>query len=175
MPALELRPGPTEYAEHYRTYVDQVPEGHIVATLELQVEDTLALLRSPAVAAKADYAYGPGKWTIKQVVGHVTDAERIFTIRALRFARADTTPLPAFDENAYVDQGGFEERPLAGLIDDFAAVRHASIRLFRSFSAEAWERWGVASGKDISVRALAWITAGHELHHRRILQERYLG
>ncbi len=175
MPALAQRPAPTEYAEHYRTYVDLVPEGHVVATLELQIEDTLALLRGPAVAARADFAYAPGKWTIKQVVGHITDAERIFTARALRFARADKTPLPSFDENAYVAHAGFEDRPLAGLVDDLAAVRHASVRLFRGFSAEAWQRWGIASGKDISVRALAWITAGHELHHRRILETRYLG
>ena len=173
--ALEQRPATADFAEHYRTYVEQVPAGHIVATLELQIEDTLALLRGPAVAARADDAYAPGKWTIKQVVGHIADAERIFTTRALRFARHDPTPLPSFDENAYVEHGGFEDRPLAGLVDDLAAVRHATIRLFRSFAADTWDRRGIASGKEITPRALAWITAGHELHHRRILETRYLG
>ncbi len=169
---LEQRPAQTDFAEHYRTYVELVPAGHIVATLELQIEDTLALLRGPAAAERADYAYAPGKWTLKQVIGHITDAERIFTTRALRFARRDPTPLPSFDEKAYVDHGGFEDRPLAGLVDDLAAIRHATVRLFRSFSADVWDLRGIASGHEITPRALAWITAGHELHHRRILEER---
>ncbi len=174
MPALEQRPTPADFAEHFRTYVELVPAGHVVATLELQIEDTLALLRGP-LAERAEFAYAPGKWTVKQVVGHIADAERVFTARALRFARGDATPLPSFDENAYVAHAGFEDRPLAGLIDDFAAVRHATVRLFRSLPTEAWDRRGLASGKEISVRALAWITAGHELHHRRILEQRYRG
>lgn len=174
MPALEQRPSTAGLSESIRSYIELVPTGHIVATLELEMEGTLALLRG-AAADRAEYAYAPGKWTVKQVVGHITDAERIFTTRALRFARGDATPLPSFDENAYVTHAGFEDRPYAGVVDDLAAVRHATVRFFRSLPAEAWDRVGVASGREISVRALAWLCAGHELHHRRILESRYLG
>lgn len=173
MPGLEIRPTPEEYPQHYHVYVSQVPDGHIVATLEMQLEEAVAFLHGPA-AARADFAYGPGKWTVKQVVGHVADAERIFSTRALRMARADRTPLPSFDENAYVENADFQDRQYHGIVEEFAAVRHASVRLFRGLSAEAWARRGIASGNEISVRALAWIIAGHELHHRRILRERYL-
>ena len=173
MPGLELRPGPDEYAEHYHRYVQLVPDGHIVGTLEMQLEEAVEFLHGPA-AACADFAYAPGKWTVKQVIGHVADAELIFMARALRMARADRTPLPSFDENAYVENANFPERQYHGLVDDFAALRHASVRFFRGLAPEAWTRRGIASGHEISVRALAWIIAGHELHHRRIIQERYL-
>jgi hypothetical protein len=174
MPGLEQRPAADEYTEFYAGYVHLVPDGHIVATLELQIEDTLALLRGPA-ADRADHAYAPGKWTVKQVIGHLGDVERLMSCRALRFARHDSTPLPGFDENTYVETAGFEDRPVHGLIDDFAVVRQGTVRMFRGLPGEAWSRHGTANGKDVSVRALAWIIAGHELHHLRILQERYLG
>lgn len=173
MSGLELRPGPDEYAEHYHRYVQLVPDGHIVGTLEMQLQESLDFLHGPA-AARADFAYSPGKWTIKQVVGHVADAELIFIVRALRIARADRTPQPAFDENAYVDNANFTERQYHGLVDDFAAIRHTSVRFFRGLPPEAWDLRGIASEHEISVRALAWIIAGHDIHHRRILQERYL-
>jgi len=119
------------------------------------------------------FRYAPGKWTVKEVLGHVTDTERIFTYRALRIARGDQTPLASFEQDDYVKNGGFGERTLASLAEEFALVRAASIALFRSFSEEAWSRRGIASQKEVSVRGLAFITAGHQIHHRLILEERY--
>ena len=110
---------------------------------------------------------------MKEVIGHITDTERIFTYRALRFARGDQTPLPGFEQNDYVRSGAFSERTLAGLAEEFGAVRSASIALFRSFNNEAWTRRGMADQKEVTVRALAFITAGHQMHHRILLEERY--
>lgn len=171
--AYDIRPDPGEYNTYYDRYVALVPAGDIVALLSVQLDDTIALLRDLS-DEQALHAYGPGKWTIKQVLGHIMDAERVFTLRALRFARGDDTSLPSFDENTYALTGGFNERPLASLISELMAVRRATIALLAGLPVEAWERTGIASGYPASVRGLAWITAGHELHHRQILAQRYL-
>jgi hypothetical protein len=169
----EERPGTDEYAEFYRRYVERVPPGDIVTILRDQLADTRELLRRvPAHAA--DFAYAPGKWSIKEVVGHLADAERVFAYRVLRFARSDATPLPGFDENAWVPVSGHAARPLGQLVEELAAVRTASVALLNGLPAEAWTRTGQASGARCSVRGLAAIMAGHELHHRAILEERYL-
>lgn len=167
------RPAPDEFAPYYGRYIDKVPDGDIVATLRDQVEVTLAALRA-IPDAKAGFRYAPDKWTIREVVGHLSDAERIFTYRALRIARGDETPLPGFDENAFVSRARLDDRSFAGLIDEYAAVRAATVALFDSLFPEEWTRRGIASDKGVSVRALAWITAGHEIHHVGILRERYL-
>lgn len=167
------RPLAHEYDPYYHGYVARVPAGDIIEILRDQLADTSALLRSVPEAA-AGFAYAPGKWSIKEVVGHLCDAERVFLHRALRFARGDTTPLAGFDENAWVPAGEFGARPLGGLIDELAAVRGASLALLQGLPAAAWSRGGQANGVPVTVRALAVITAGHELHHRFILQERYL-
>jgi uncharacterized damage-inducible protein DinB len=120
-----------------------------------------------------NFRYAPGKWTVKEVLGHITDTERIFAYRALRFARSDKTPLPGFEQDDYVKNGAFAGRTLADLTEEFAAVRSASIALYRSFNEEAWPRRGLANQKEMTVRALAFITAGHQIHHRVILEERY--
>jgi uncharacterized damage-inducible protein DinB len=120
-----------------------------------------------------NFRYAPGKWTVKEVLGHVTDAERIFTYRALRIGRGDETPLSSFEQNDFVKNGGFAGRTLADLMEEFDAVRGASISLFRSFDDAAWGRRGVASEKQVTVRALGFITAGHQIHHRMILEESY--
>jgi hypothetical protein len=172
MPGYVERPGADEYAEHYATYVARVPTGDLVALLERQILETTALLRGP-LAARADHAYAPGKWTVKQVVGHMADTERVLSCRALRFARADATPLPPFDENAYADTAGSADRSLESLLEELRAVRASTVALFRGLPPGTWERRGLASGQPVSVRALACIIAGHELHHRAILQERY--
>ena len=172
MPDYTIAPGPDEYATHHAPYVSLVPEGGIVAQLERQAADFSRLLES-IPEARGDHAYAPGKWTIKEVVGHICDAERVFVYRALRFARGDATPLAPFDEDAYVPPAEFGARTLADLGREFHAVRNATIALFRGLPAEAWTRRGMASGHEISVRALAWIIAGHELHHRKLLIERY--
>ena len=122
---------------------------------------------------EGNFRYAPEKWTVKEVLGHVNDTERIFTYRALRIARGDQTPLSGFEQDDYVRGGNFAERTLADLADEFGYVRSASIALFRSLQKEAWSRRGVANEKDVTVRALAFIVAGHELHHRLILEERY--
>lgn len=169
----DTRPDPGEYNTYYDRYVALVPAGDIIALLSVQIDDTTALLRD-LTEEQALHAYAPGKWSIKEVLGHVIDAERVFMQRALRFARGDRTPLPSFDENAYAIAGAFDDRALASLISELTAVRRASIAFLAGLSHQAWERTGIASDHPVSVRALAWITAGHELHHRQILAQRYL-
>lgn len=172
MPDYDTRPAPDEYAPFYANYIALVPEGGVIAQLERQATEFARLLES-IPEDRADHAYAPGKWTIKEVVGHLTDAERVFAYRALRFARGDATPLAPFDEDAYVPAAAFGARTLADLSQEFQAVRNATVALFRGLPTEAWTRRGIASGHEVSVRALAWIAAGHELHHRKVLIERY--
>ncbi|HEX6588400.1 MAG TPA: DinB family protein [Longimicrobiales bacterium] len=172
-PHLTTRPAADEHAPYYARYVDRVPGGDIVRTLEEGARETDALLRSERAHALAEHRYAEGKWSVKEVLGHLTDAERVFAYRMMRIARADATPLPGFDENAYTPAGRFDERALDDLLEEFLAVRHATIRLVRGLPAEAWTRRGTASDNPVSVRALAYIIAGHELHHRAILEQRY--
>ncbi len=165
------RPEATEYAEFYAGYVSKVPGTDAVSVLESQ---RLQMVQLFAGRSERDgsFRYAPGKWTVKEVLGHITDTERIFTYRALRIARGDQTPLASFEQDDYVKNGGFGERTLASLAEEFALVRAASIALFRSFPEEAWSRRGIASQKEVSVRGLTFITAGHQIHHRLILEER---
>ncbi len=123
---------------------------------------------------RANHRYAPGKWSVKEVLGHVTDCERVFAYRALCIARGDETPLPSFDQDSYVARAGSERRALAELLAEFEGVRASSLSLFRSLDGEAWERRGTASGIPVVACAFPWIIAGHELHHRRVLAERYL-
>jgi hypothetical protein len=166
------RPSRSEYAEPYAGYVAAVPDGDIVLTLEREGERLLQLLRE-VPHDRLDYAYAPGKWTLREVVVHVSDAERVFASRALRFGRGDATPLPGFDQEAWLPHAHAGQRRWEDLLDEFRVVRSASLHLFRSFAPEDWARTGIASGYPVTVRALAWIVAGHELHHRRVLEERY--
>ena len=170
--SLRTRPESSEYAPFYHGYVALVPEGDVVATLRQNTRELLDTVAS-IPEERGGFRYGEGKWSIREVIGHVIDAERIFTYRALRIARSDTTPLAPFDENEYVKTAGSEARTLSNLARELGAVREASVQLFESFPDEAWGRSGVASGKNISVRALAYITTGHAMHHLRILRERY--
>jgi hypothetical protein len=167
------RPGPDEYAHFYNTYVSIVPAGEVTEILAGQMKGLLALL-SEIGEAGADYRYAPDKWSVKQAVGHVIDAERVFTYRALCFSRADAGPLRSFDQNLYVNNGPSEHASLAQLAEEFEAVRQATVCLFRGLRSEDWDKAGIASDHRITVRALAYVTAGHELHHSRILAERYL-
>lgn len=167
------RPAPDEYAPYYGRYIEKVAEGDIVRTLQRQIGETVGALRA-IPESKAGHRYAPGKWSIREVVGHLGDAERIFAYRALRIARGDETPLPGFDENAFVARARLDDRPFAGLVDEYEIVRAATVALFDSLFPEEWIRRGIASEKGVSVRALAWITAGHELHHLEVLRSRYL-
>jgi len=161
-----------EYADYYANYIARVPGSDVLTVLESQ---RLQMLQLFAGRSERDgsFRYAAGKWTVKEVLGHITDTERIFTYRALRFARADQTPLPGFEQDDYVRSGAFGERTLAGLAEEFEAVRSASISLFRSFKEDVWARRGKANDKEVTVRALAFITAGHQMHHRIVLEERY--
>ena len=167
------RPEDGEYLEYYSRYISLVPEGDILATLAKQNQATIALLRGLS-EAQGGYRYAPDKWTVKELVAHVCDAERVFAYRAMRFARADETPLAGFDENAYVKNGSFDECSLADIVTGFENVRSSTLSLFTLMSPQASTRRGKANNAEISVRALAYILAGHELHHMNILRTRYL-
>lgn len=167
------RPAPTEYDPYYERYISLVRTDDIVATLQQQVDDTRALLSSLS-SSKADFSYAPGKWTVKEVLGHMSDTERIMSYRAMRIARGDKTPIEGFEQDDYVPNGKFGSRTITDLLDEFATIRNTTVHLFRNLDAEAAERSGIANNKDITARALAYLIAGHELHHRRILQEKYL-
>jgi uncharacterized damage-inducible protein DinB len=169
---FSVRPQPTEFAQYYAGYVESVPDGDLLHTLGDAHRATMEWLRS-VPSDRHDHRYAEGKWTVRQVIGHITDAERVFAHRLFRFARGDATPLPAFDENAYVDVARFERRSFASLLDEWSAVRAATMALLDSLDAEEFSRTGTASGTTASVRGLAWIIAGHELHHVRLLRERY--
>jgi uncharacterized protein (TIGR03083 family) len=167
------RPEAGEYAPYYEKYVSLVPDGNIVETLERQAAETVALLRS-IPEERAASRYEAGKWSVKEVLGHVTDSERVFAYRALRFARHDSTPLSGFEQDDYVRAANFDARPFASLVAEFESVRAATLSLLRSLDVDAWQRRGAANDNEVTVRALAHIIAGHELHHVGILRERYL-
>ncbi|HKG91331.1 MAG TPA: DinB family protein [Gemmatimonadaceae bacterium] len=167
------RPSESEYLPYYHKYVTLVPEGDIVGLLAQQVGETLGLLRGVS-EERGMRRYAEGKWSIKEVAGHMADTERIFAYRALRIARADRTPLPGYEQDDYVRAANFDQRPLADLTDELAQVRRATVALFRGFDAEAWTRTGTANNAEVSVRALAYIIAGHERHHLDVLRTKYL-
>ncbi|HME00197.1 MAG TPA: DinB family protein [Terriglobia bacterium] len=169
---MTTRPKATEYAPYYGKYISLVPDGDIVALLEEQLRGTTALL-SAVSEQQADYRYAPEKWTVKQVLGHLTDTERIFAYRALRISRHDATPIEGFEQDDYVRYGPFEICRMTDLVEDFAAVRRATLSLFRRLDAEAWQRRGTANQNEVTVRALAYCIAGHELHHLAILKDKY--
>jgi hypothetical protein len=172
-PTIE-RPAPDEHAEYYGRYIALVPEGDLIGILDRQAQETAELLRGIPVHLH-DHRYAEGKWSIREVIGHMADAERIFAYRALRIARADTTPLAGFDENTYVPAGEFGLREYESLVEEWLNVRRATLSLFRSLTPEQSRRRGTASGHEVSVRALGYIMAGHVEHHGSILRQRYLG
>jgi uncharacterized damage-inducible protein DinB len=172
--ALATRPSADEFAPYYATYVDAVPDGDVLQTLETQLESTVALLDEIG-EARAGHRYAEGKWSVRELVGHMIDAERIFVYRAMCAARGEAGALPGFDENAYVANAHFEGRTLGSLLGELTAVRRATLALCRNLEPAALARRVTANGAPVSTRALVWITAGHERHHARILRERYLG
>ena len=167
------KPEQSEFLPYYGKYIDLVSGGDVLTTLAKQMEETQALLRAQP-ASIATHRYAPGKWSVNEVIGHVLDAERIFAARALRFARNDGTPLPSFEQDDYVANATFNAYPLSELALELASVRQSTIYLFRHIDEAAWMRRGVASDAEVTVRALAYIIAGHELHHRQILRSKYL-
>jgi uncharacterized damage-inducible protein DinB len=170
---MTQRPAPEEFAPYYARYIDAVPEGDLIETLEMQLSETVALLAALR-EERARFRYAEGKWTLAEVVGHINDTERVFAHRALRIARGDTTPLPGFDQDLFASNSPAAHMRLRDLEEEFAAVRRASITLVRHFDEAAWDRRGTASNNPVSVRALAWMIAGHQIHHVNVLRERYL-
>ena len=166
------RPQADEHNPYYSRYINLVPEGDIVEILRQQIKDTQATLKS-ASEEQGNHRYAADKWTVKEVVGHIIDTERVFGYRAMRVARNDQTPLPGFEQDDYVRFGPFAKSRLADLIDEFSAVRQSNVLLFKDLDEQAWTRRGTANNSPISVSALAYIIAGHELHHRSILKEKY--
>ena len=167
------KPEPDEFAPYYSKYISLVADGDVVSTLRQQLNNSLSLLRGIS-EEKANSRYASDKWSLKEVVGHLLDTERIFGYRALRFARNDQTPLNGFEQDDYVRAANFGRTRLNDLADEFENVRRANIHLFRSLDDAAWLRRGAANENEVSVRALAYIIAGHELHHMGILKTRYL-
>ena len=166
------RPGDGDVAAYYRRYVDAVPDGDLLGTLRAQGAETAALLRSHADAG--DHAYAPGKWTVKEVVAHVIDTERIFGVRALRLGRGDATPLPGYDQDPYVAALDLSGRSLTDLTGEFERLRASTVDLLASIPHPALAHGGTVSGGPMSARGAGWIIAGHERHHVRVLRERYL-
>lgn len=168
-----IRPAADEYLPYYDRYIKRVPEGDVLSTLSRQIDETLAMLRGLPESV-AGYRYATDKWSVNEVVGHLIDSERIFSIRALRFARGDSTPVPGFEQDDYVRNATFNAYRLSDLASELEVVRQATLHLFRHIDEDAWTRRGTASNAEVSVRALAYIIAGHELHHRELLRSRYL-
>jgi hypothetical protein len=167
-----LRPAIDEHSPWFAGYVAGVPDGDILQHLGNQSREmTNAFTSMPA--DRLHYRYAPGKWSPLEIVGHLCDTERILAYRALRIARADPSPLEGFDEDRYVRAAGFDDRDLPALLDEFRSVRDASLTLLQSLPVAAWSRRGVSNGASVTVRALAWIMAGHLTHHVGILHQRY--
>ena len=161
------RPDPSEYHEYYQEYIDNVPEGDIIALLPAELERTLSLLeRVPP--EQADYRYQSEKWSIKEVVGHIIDSERMFAYRALCFARNDPARLPSFEQDPYAQFSNASRRSLPELAEELTYLRKSNVLLFKSFDEEMSTRRGIASEVEFSVRAFPYIIAGHEIHHRRV-------
>ena len=169
-------PGPEngDYPEYYgKKYIKLVPSGDILDLLEQQLHDLVALLTTIG-EDKGAYRYGPDKWSIKEVIGHLIDTERVFIFRAMSIARDEKQSLPGFDQDDYVVTGGFDARPVKSLMGEYETVRNASVAFFESLDAASWLKTGMANDVKVSVRAIGYIVPGHEVHHLAILQERYL-
>jgi hypothetical protein len=169
---MPLRPSDSDYPEYYRTYVNLIEHDDVLEVLAEQV-DTVMSMFADMDEARTLYRYADGKWSIREVLGHLLDSERIFGMRALCFARGEQQPLPGFDENVYVANALFDERPLDSILDEWQALRIANLILFQSFDDDAWSRSGTANNKPVTTNALAWIIAGHTVHHLNILRDRY--
>jgi hypothetical protein len=167
------KPDASEHNPYYSRYIDLVSREDIIRVLSMQIDDTLSILRD-IPDSRSDYRYAPDKWNIKEVVGHVIDTERVFAYRALTFARNDRSPLPGFEQDDWIRGACYAAQPLKELASEFESVRRSHIFLFQHLDPDAWMRRGMANNAEISVRALAYTIAGHELHHRQILQTKYL-
>lgn len=165
---------PSEYASYYGNYIAQVSEEYtLIEELEISLHRFIKFVQNIPMD-KFDYRYAEGKWTIKDIIQHIIDAERVFAYRALRFARNDKTALPGFEENDYVAEANSGKRTIMELLTELSAVRHATLLLFKSFNSEQMLRSGIASNNPMSVRALGFVIIGHQNHHQKVFEERYL-
>ena len=167
------RPQPAEYDPYYERYISLVPEDDVVDVLAHQRKE-LAHLFDGVSDSVGTFAYAEGKWTVKEVLSHLIDGERMFAYRALRIARGDTTPIEGFEQDGYIENSHANKRSISDLLDEFTLLREANVMFFRNLDADDWTRIGTANNVEISVRSLAWIMVGHIRHHAAILQERYL-
>lgn len=170
--ATIARPESGEYAPYYDRYISLVKGDNILETLD-ELRRQFVLMMSGRSEEEGNFRYAPGKWTVKELIGHLNDTERIFAYRALRIARGDQTPIEGFEQDDYVRSADFNARSLEEMVEDYIAVRRATLSLLRNLPAEAWTRKGIANNNEVTVRAIAYTLAGHDLHHRRILEERY--
>jgi uncharacterized damage-inducible protein DinB len=162
-----------EYSGHFGTYIKQAGDGKLIEELEISLHEFIRFVQNIPMD-KFDYSYTEGKWTIKDIIQHIMDSERIFVYRALRFSRNDQTPLPSFEENDYADNTNSNSRSIQDLLTEFSALRHSSLLFYKSLSEEQLKRIGTASGNQISVRALGFVLIGHQKHHQKVFEERYL-
>jgi len=167
------RPATSEYDPYYQGYVSLVPEEDIIPALESQM-DELSRLFEKVPDERGTFSYADGKWTLKEVLSHLIDGERMFAYRAFRIARGDQTPIEGFEQDGYIENSHANRRPIAELIEEFALLREANLILFQNLDDADWIRTGKANNVEISVRSLAWIMVGHVRHHVAILKERYL-
>ncbi|MCE4049643.1 DinB family protein [Bacillus sp. Au-Bac7] len=168
-----MKPAITDYPEHYRNYVNLVPEGNIIEILESQLHDTKNLL-ADIKKEQADFRYAEGKWSVLEVVGHVMDTERIMNYRILRMARGDQTPLAGYDDEKYVEESNFSSRTIADLLAEWTVVRAATVALLKGLPKASWMKTGFANNGEFTVNSIAYIIAGHERHHVGLLKSRYM-
>jgi hypothetical protein len=167
------KPDPSEYNPYFERYVGKVSDGDILETLVTQRGAFVEFLESIG-EERASLRYSPEKWSIKQVVGHIVDTERIFGARALAIVRGEKAPLPSFEQDDYVEEANFDDRTMVSLMAEFESLRRSHLALFGSFDDGMWLRRGMAGGNEVSVRAIAWILAGHLIHHEGVIHERYV-
>ncbi len=167
-----IRPAICDYPEHYRGYVGLVPEGDIIAIINAQIEETVAYIKKNE--DRRDFRYAEGKWSLIEVIGHMIDTERIQAYRLMRIARGDKTPLAGYDDEGYVENARFSTRTIEDLLEELVAVRKSTVSLLRGLSKDTWENRGFANNGEFTVLALAYIIAGHELHHLKLIKERYM-
>jgi hypothetical protein len=171
--AFLARPEPSEYSEYHDAYISKVPGDDILSFLQQQLDATMALMET-IDEATGNYRYESGKWSIKEVLGHITDSERVFAYRAAVFARGDNTPLPGFDQDIWAKHAPFANVSMRDIAADFQNVRRSTISLLKQLDSEAWNRRGTANNKEVTTRALAFMIGGHTQHHLDILKTRYL-
>ncbi|MGG2092261.1 DinB family protein [Bacillus sp. S13(2024)] len=169
---MQKRPEANEYNPYYATYINLLPEGDIVHILEGQMKETNLLLKDIS-ESEGHFRYAPNKWSIKEVIGHIADTERIMGYRLLSIARGETAELPGYNDDMYVLRAAFDKQSMQDLLENLTVVRQSTVHLLKSLDKEAWLQRGIANNSEVTVRALANIIAGHELHHRQIIKERY--